>query len=63
MKDVLTGIVIVAKDVFTGIVIVAIIAIIGWVLLYPYYSLTNIKDIAEELEEIRKVIEDKKVTK
>ena len=31
--------------------------------LYPYYCLTNLKDMAEELEKIRKIIEDKQVTK
>ena len=50
------------KDALNEIVIGAIIAIVGWLLLYPYYSLANLKDIAEELEKIRKVIEDKKVT-
>jgi len=30
--------------------------------LYPYFSLANLKNIAEELEKIRKAIEDKKAT-
>jgi gas vesicle protein len=51
------------KDVLNGVAIGAIIAAVGWLLLYPYYSLANLKNIAEELEKIRKVIEDKKVTK
>lgn len=50
------------KDALTGFAIGAIIAAVGYALLYPYYSLGNLKDIAEELEKIRKVIEDKKVT-
>ena len=51
------------KDVLNGFAIGVIIAAVGWLFLYPYYSLANLKNIAEELEKIRKVIEDKKVTK
>jgi gas vesicle protein len=50
------------KDALIGVAIGLIIVALGSMLLYPYYSLTNLKDIAEELEKIRKVIEDKKVT-
>jgi len=50
------------KDALIGVAIAVIIVIGGCGLLYPYYCLTNLKDIAEELEKIRKVIEDKKVT-
>ena len=41
--------------------VIAITAVAYW-LLYPYYSLGNLKNIAEELEKIRKAIEDKKAT-
>ena len=51
------------KDILTGFAIGAIIAAVGWALLYPYYSLANLKDIAEELEKIREIMEDKKATK
>ncbi len=51
------------KDILTGFAIGAIIAAVGWALLYPYYSLANLKDIAEELKKIREIIEDKKVIK
>jgi uncharacterized phage infection (PIP) family protein YhgE len=44
------------KDALIGIVIGLIIIVAG-------YSLANLKDIADELEKIRKDIEDKKVTK
>ena len=50
------------KDALTGIAIGIIIVTIGYGLLYPYFSLGNLKNIADELEKIRKVIEDKKVT-
>ena len=51
------------KDTLIGFAIGAIIAAVGWLLLYPYYSLANLKNIAEELEKIRKIIENEKVTK
>lgn len=50
------------KDALIGIGIGLIVVIAGCGLFYPYYCLAHIKDIAEELEKIRKVIEDKKVT-
>lgn len=51
------------KDALIGIGIGLVVVIVGYGLVYPYYCLAYIKDIAEELEKIRKVIEDKKVTK
>jgi len=49
------------KDVLIKIAfwVFVVVGVCGF--LYPYYCLTNLKDIAEELEKIRKIIEDKKV--
>lgn len=51
------------KDALIGIAIGLTIVIVGYGLLYPYYSLANLKDIAEELKKIRKIMENKEVTK
>lgn len=50
------------KDTISGIAVGLAIIVVGYALLYPYYSLGNLKDIAEELKKIREAIEDKKVT-
>ena len=51
------------KDALLGLGIVVAIVLFGYGLLYPYYNLmTHLEDIAEELKEIRRAIEDKKVT-
>jgi len=50
------------KDVLIGIAVGLTIIIVGFVLLYPYYCLVKLNDIADDLEKIRKAIEDKKVT-
>lgn len=50
------------KDALIGIAVGLIIIVAGFGLLYPYYCLTKLVDIAEELEKIRKAIEGKKAT-
>ena len=50
------------KDALIGIAVGLTVIVAGFGLLYLYYCLTKIKDIADDLEKIRKVIEDKKGT-
>ena len=45
------------KEALIGCGIGLIICLVGWLILSPYYSLWKLKDIANEIEKIRKILE------